>query len=77
MLQLCGIPLSNYYNKVKFVLLEHDIPFEEAVCGLPISDAAARWGFIHLGHFANAYKAQFGELPSTTARRSVRAAKTR
>lgn len=40
MLQLCGIPLSNYYNKVKFVLLEHGIPFEEAVCGLPISDPA-------------------------------------
>lgn len=44
---------------------------------LPISEAAARWGFIHLGHFANAYKAQFGELPSTTARRAVRGAKTR
>nr|WP_175944072.1 helix-turn-helix domain-containing protein [Burkholderia pyrrocinia] len=44
---------------------------------LPIGDVAARWGFIHLGHFANAYKAQFGELPSTTARRSVRPAKTR
>ncbi|MBN3742038.1 MULTISPECIES: helix-turn-helix domain-containing protein [Burkholderia] len=44
---------------------------------VPISDAAARWGFIHLGHFANAYKAQFGELPSTTARRSMRGTKTR
>ena len=40
MLQLCGIPLSNYYNKVKFVLLEHDIPFEESICGLPVSDPA-------------------------------------
>jgi glutathione S-transferase len=40
MLQLCGIPLSNYYNKVKFVLLEHDIPFEETKCSLPISDPA-------------------------------------
>ncbi|KVP75840.1 glutathione S-transferase [Burkholderia ubonensis] len=40
MLQLCGIPLSNYYNKVKFVLLEYGIPFEEARCGLPISDPA-------------------------------------
>jgi glutathione S-transferase len=40
MLQLCGIPLSNYYNKVKFVLLEHDIPFEESACGLPVSDPA-------------------------------------
>ena len=29
MLNLYGFPLSNYVNKVKFVLLEHDIPFEE------------------------------------------------
>jgi glutathione S-transferase len=26
---LCGIPLSNYYNKVKLVLLEKGIPFTE------------------------------------------------
>ncbi|PCE32421.1 helix-turn-helix domain-containing protein [Burkholderia ubonensis] len=44
---------------------------------LPIAEAAARWGFIHLGHFANAYKAQFGELPSMTARRSARSTKMR
>jgi glutathione S-transferase len=29
MLKLYGFPLSNYVNKVKFVLLEHGIPFEE------------------------------------------------
>ena len=29
MIKLYGFPLSNYFNKVKFVLLEHDIPFEE------------------------------------------------
>ncbi|CAG4907778.1 glutathione S-transferase family protein [Paraburkholderia gardini] len=29
MIKLCGFALSNYYSKVKFVLLEHDIPFEE------------------------------------------------
>jgi glutathione S-transferase len=39
MLKLCGFPLSNYYNKVKFVMLEHGIPFEEAPVGLPIRDA--------------------------------------
>lgn len=31
MIKLCGFALSNYYNKVKFVLLEHDIPFEESL----------------------------------------------
>jgi len=30
-LVLCGIPLSNYYNKAKLALLEKGIPFEERV----------------------------------------------
>jgi glutathione S-transferase len=29
MITLCGIAISNYYNKVKLALLEKDIPFEE------------------------------------------------
>ncbi|PZP33784.1 MAG: glutathione S-transferase [Roseateles depolymerans] len=29
MITLCGIPLSNYYNKVKLVMLEKGIPFVE------------------------------------------------
>jgi len=29
MITLCGIPLSNYYNKVKMVLLEKGVPFSE------------------------------------------------
>lgn len=29
MITLCGFSASNYYNKVKFVLLEKEIPFEE------------------------------------------------
>jgi len=31
MIRLCGFALSNYYNKVKFVLLEHAIEFEEVL----------------------------------------------
>ncbi|MCC8397077.1 glutathione S-transferase [Paraburkholderia sp. MMS20-SJTR3] len=31
MIKLCGFALSNYYSKVKLVLLEHDIPFEEVL----------------------------------------------
>jgi AraC family ethanolamine operon transcriptional activator len=31
-----------------------------------VHDAAARWGFWHLGQFSRDYKQQFGELPSAT-----------
>lgn len=31
MLKLCGFAASNYYNKVKLVLLEKGVPFEECV----------------------------------------------
>jgi AraC family ethanolamine operon transcriptional activator len=31
-----------------------------------IADVAARWGFWHMGHFSQAYKALFGETPSQT-----------
>ena len=30
MITLCGMAISNYYNKVKLALLEKGIPFEEA-----------------------------------------------
>ncbi|HZZ10744.1 MAG TPA: glutathione S-transferase [Paraburkholderia sp.] len=39
MVKLCGFALSNYYNKVKFVLLEYGIPFEE-VTVMPSQDDA-------------------------------------
>jgi glutathione S-transferase len=39
MIRLCGFALSNYYNKVKFVLLEYGIPFEEVLV-LPSQDEA-------------------------------------
>ncbi len=35
---------------------------------LSIGDAAARWGFFHLSHFAADYQELFGELPSQTLR---------
>ena len=31
MITLCGFPISNYYNKVKLVLLEKNIDFQEEV----------------------------------------------
>ena len=39
MIKLHGFALSNYYNKVKLVLLEHGIPFEEVPTKLPLDEA--------------------------------------
>jgi transcriptional regulator GlxA family with amidase domain len=36
---------------------------------LTVTEAALRWGFSHHGHFAAAYRAQFGETPSETLHR--------
>jgi AraC family ethanolamine operon transcriptional activator len=34
-----------------------------------ISDIAMRWGFLHLGRFAEEYRLLFGERPTDTLRR--------
>jgi glutathione S-transferase len=39
MIKLHGIALSNYYNKVKLVLLEYGIAFEELTNKLPLDEA--------------------------------------
>ncbi|QGZ61064.1 glutathione S-transferase family protein [Paraburkholderia acidisoli] len=39
MIKLHGVALSNYYNKVKFLLLEHDIAFEEVAAPLPLAES--------------------------------------
>ncbi len=39
MINLCGVDISNYYNKVKLILLEKDIPFTEENV-LPSQDEA-------------------------------------
>lgn len=40
MITLCGMTLSNYYNKVKFVLLEKGIPFTEERVSMGSKDEA-------------------------------------
>jgi glutathione S-transferase len=42
MIELCGFPLSNYYNKVKMVLLEKGVPFSEKRVGTGSQDEAIR-----------------------------------
>jgi glutathione S-transferase len=38
MLKLCGIAISNYYNKVKLQLIEKGVPFEEEIVSPSQSD---------------------------------------
>ena len=40
MLTLCGFAASNYYNKVKFALLEKNVPFEEDLAWVGQTDPA-------------------------------------
>ena len=40
MITLCGMTLSNYYNKVKLVLLEKGVPFTEEKVGTGSADEA-------------------------------------
>jgi AraC-like DNA-binding protein len=39
--------------------------------GASVTDVAMRWGFFHLGRFAQQYRERFGVLPSQTVRRAV------
>ena len=39
--------------------------------GGTVTEAAVRWGFLHLGRFSSLYAARFGELPSVTRRRAA------
>ena len=41
MLTLCGFAASNYYNKVKFALLEKGVPFQEELAWVGQTDAQA------------------------------------
>ncbi len=41
MLTLCGFAASNYYNKVKFALLEKGVPFEEKLAWVGETDLAS------------------------------------
>jgi transcriptional regulator GlxA family with amidase domain len=39
-----------------------------------VSDVAMKWGFFHLGRFAQQYRDRFGVLPSQTVRRTLQQA---
>lgn len=60
-----GMPPSHYLRAARLRRVRADLvaadPTEQTV-----SDIAMRWGFLHLGRFAAAYRREYGELPSAT-----------
>ena len=62
----------NYIRSIRLNGVRRELMSTRAA-ELSIGDAAARWGFFHLSHFAAEYHELFGELPSQT-RRGDRAA---
>ena len=61
--QKLGMSPHAYLTLRRLTLVRRFLPEAASV-----ADAAERYGFWHLGRFAKVYRAQFGELPSTTNR---------
>jgi AraC-like DNA-binding protein len=63
-----GMSPTVYLKAVRLEKVRHDL-MEGAGS---VSDVAHRWGFSHLGRFAEAYRHRFSEAPSETLRRTGR-----
>jgi AraC family ethanolamine operon transcriptional activator len=61
-----GITPARYLRAARLNALRRELLRQP---GAAVQDVAARCGFWHLGELAAAYRRQFGELPSHTARR--------
>ena len=59
-----GISPASYLRLVRLNAVRREL--REAGTDQTIGDVAARWGFWHMGHFSQDYKALFGETPSCT-----------
>ena len=60
-----GTSPANYLRTVRLNAVRRALR-EQPPRSSTIADTAARWGFWHMGHFSQDYKALFGETPSRT-----------
>jgi len=59
-----GMSPMTYLRVVRLERVHHDLVGEAG----SVTDVALRWGFTHLGRFADAYRERFGMAPSETMR---------
>lgn len=63
-----GMSPMAYLKVVRLERVRHDLIESSGA----VSDVAYRWGFTHLGRFADAYRRRFAETPSQTLRKPDR-----
>jgi AraC-like DNA-binding protein len=61
-----GLAPLAYVRKARYERVHRELL---AGSGAHLTDIASRWGFEHMGRFAQGYRALFGERPSDTMRR--------
>ncbi|WP_344121161.1 AraC family transcriptional regulator [Kocuria aegyptia] len=55
-----------YLRSARLEAVHRDLLAADPTTGTTVEAVAARWGFAHRGRFAAAYRAGFGQAPSTT-----------
>jgi AraC-like DNA-binding protein len=55
-----------FLREVRMARTRRDLVDGDGVLG--VAEIAARWGFVHQGHFGQAYRKRYGETPGTTLR---------
>ena len=66
--QTLGVPPMTYLRDVRLDRIHTQLLAADAR-EVTVATVAARWGFLHAGRFAAAYKRRFGRSPSATLRR--------
>lgn len=61
-----GMPPMAYVKSVRLTYVHNDLLNAED--GVTVFSVAAKWGFTHMGRFAESYAKQFGVLPMKTLR---------
>ncbi|MDF2467773.1 MAG: AraC family transcriptional regulator [Rhodococcus erythropolis] len=64
-----GMSPMAYVRKVRLEHVHDELRRNSGNPDFRITDIASKWGFFHLGRFAQQYKERFGESPSETVRR--------
>lgn len=67
--KLFGLSPMAYVRKVRLEHVNEELRRHSGDPVVRITDIASKWGFFHLGRFAQQYKERFGESPSETLRR--------